>query len=233
MVIETLTSNEARVLGTLIEKSLATPDYYPLTLNSLRTACNQKSNRDPVTELSDEIVVESLTGLKRKVLVTFIPYGSQGNQYKYRHFMEDQRFKISTPEIAVLAVLLLRGSQTLNEVKLRASSLFPLASLEETESVLNQLAQRSEPLVQQLPKRPGWKEPRWKDLLQPEAENNANTNYSTQKESFDEDSNSQKNHVLQKSHTDEIVDLKNEMSALKKELEELKIVVDKLKSDLY
>ncbi len=167
MLIETLTQEEARVLGTLAEKSLATPDYYPLTLNSLRTACNQKSNRDPVTEYTDETVSLALAGLKRKVLVTFIPYGSQGNLYKYRHFLEDPRFHLSQGEIAILAVLLLRGRQTLNEIKLRASSLLPLDSLEATEALLQSLANRVEPLTEYLPKRPGWKEPRWTDKLCP------------------------------------------------------------------
>ena len=147
MLIESLTPEEARVLGALIEKSLSTPDYYPLTLNSLRTACNQKSSRDPVTEYNDETVMQALTGLKRKVLVTFIPYGSQGSNYKFRHFLEDPRFNMNKPEIAVFAALLLRGAQTLNEIKLRASSMVPLDSLEEAEAALNRLANREEPLA--------------------------------------------------------------------------------------
>lgn len=165
MLIETLTQEEARVLGTLLEKSLATPDYYPMTLNSLRNACNQKSSRDPVTEYADETVSEALNGLKRKCLVTFIPYGSQGNTYKYRHFLEDVRFNLGKPDLAVLAVLLLRGAQTLNEVRLRASSLHPVESLEKAEAVLQSLAKRDEPLAVWIAKRPGWKEPRWRDTV--------------------------------------------------------------------
>ncbi|MEO6096437.1 MAG: DUF480 domain-containing protein [Fibrobacteria bacterium] len=165
MLIETLTGEEARVLGTLLEKSLATPDYYPMTLNSLRNACNQKSSRDPVTEYDEDTLSLALSGLKRKCLVTFIPYGSQGNTYKYRHFLEDVRFNLGKAELAVFAVLLLRGSQTLNEVKTRASSLHPIASLEAAEAVLSGLAARAEPMVEPLPKRPGWKEPRWRDTV--------------------------------------------------------------------
>lgn len=165
MLIETLTGEEARVLGTLLEKSLATPDYYPMTLNALRNACNQKSSRDPVTEYDEDTVSLALSGLKRKCLVTFIPYGSQGNAYKYRHFLEDVRFNLGKAELAAFAVLLLRGSQTLNEVKTRASSLHPIATLEEAEAVLSGLAARAEPLVEPLPKRPGWKEPRWRDRV--------------------------------------------------------------------
>ncbi len=165
MLIEELTQEEARVLGTLIEKSLATPDYYPLTLNSLRTACNQKSSRDPVTEYDDATVSIALAGLKRKCLVTFIPYGSSGTTYKYRHFLEDLRFNLEKPDMAVLSVLLLRGAQTLNEIKLRAASMHPMDSLEAAEAVLKGFAERPEPLAELLAKRPGWKEPRWRDTV--------------------------------------------------------------------
>jgi uncharacterized protein YceH (UPF0502 family) len=165
MLIETLTGEEARVLGTLLEKSLATPDYYPMTLNALRNACNQKSSRDPVTDYDEDAVSLALSGLKRKCLVTFIPYGSQGGNYKYRHFLEDVRFNLGKAELAAFAVLLLRGSQTLNEVKTRASSLHPIATLEAAEAVLSGLAARAEPMVEPLPKRPGWKEPRWRDTV--------------------------------------------------------------------
>jgi uncharacterized protein YceH (UPF0502 family) len=169
MLIEPLDQEEARVLGALLEKSLATPDYYPMTLNALRTACNQKSSREPVTEYGDETVSLALAGLKRKCLVTFIPYGFSGNTYKYRHFLEDARFDLDKPALAVLAVLLLRGAQTLNEIRLRASSLHPLESLEAAEAVLQRLAGRPEPLAELLPKRPGWKEPRWRDTVREHA----------------------------------------------------------------
>jgi uncharacterized protein YceH (UPF0502 family) len=169
MLIETLSAEEARVLGTLLEKSLATPDYYPMTLNALRTACNQKSSREPVTEYDEDTVSSGLTGLKRKCLAVFIPYGSSG-AYKYRHFLEDPRFDLDKPSLAVLAVLLLRGAQTLNEIRTRASSLHPIASPEQAEAVLQGLANRAEPLAELLPKRPGWKETRWRDVLRAHAE---------------------------------------------------------------
>lgn len=169
MLIETLSAEEARVLGTLIEKSLATPDYYPMTLNALRTACNQKSSREPVTDYDDDTVSLALAGLKRKCLVVFVPYGSSG-AYKYRHFLEDLRFDVDKPALAVLAVLLLRGGQTLNEVRTRASSLHPFDSPEAAEAALQSLARRSEPWVELLPKRPGWKEARWRDVLRAHAE---------------------------------------------------------------
>jgi uncharacterized protein YceH (UPF0502 family) len=169
MLIETLSAEEARVLGTLIEKSLATPDYYPMTLNALRTACNQKSSREPVTEYDEDTVGLALAGLKRKCLVVFIPYGSAG-AYKYRHFLEDLRFDLDKPGLAVLAVLLLRGGQTLNEIRTRASSLHPMETPEAAEAALQSLAGRAEPWAELLPKRPGWKEARWRDRLQTHAE---------------------------------------------------------------
>lgn len=166
MLIEPLDAEETRVLGALIEKSLATPDYYPMTLNALRTACNQKTSREPVTDYDEAAVTRALAGLKRKCLVAFVPYGSQGNQFKYRHFLEDVRFNLRKADLAVLAVLLLRGSQTLNEVRTRASSLqHSIGSMEEAEAVLKGLAEREEPLAALLPKRPGWKEPRWQDTV--------------------------------------------------------------------
>jgi uncharacterized protein YceH (UPF0502 family) len=225
MLIETLTQEEARVLGTLAEKSLATPDYYPLTLNSLRTACNQKSNRDPVTEYNDEIVSLALTGLKRKVLVTFIPYGSQGNHYKYRHFLEDPRFHLSQEEIAILAVLLLRGKQTLNEVKLRASSLTPLDSLEATEALLQGLANRPEPLTEYLPKRPGWKEPRWTDKLAPR-------HAEMESPSESDIEGDAKQETEEKPHTT-IKAMQLALSDLAEKYAALKADVEKIKSELY
>lgn len=243
MLIETLSQEEARVLGTLAEKSLATPDYYPLTLNSLRTACNQKSSRDPVTEYDDGTVSQALAGLKRKVLVTFIPYGSQGSNYKYRHFLEDPRFNLHKRDIAVLAVLLLRGSQTLNEIKLRASSLHPIATLEETEAILAGLADRAEPLAERLPKRPGWKEPRWRDLVREELEG-SEAETAAAAISGDADAAAAGPAMARsaegppagapgRSQREEIEELKREVAELRADHAALKDVVDKLRAELY
>ena len=190
-------------------------------MNSLRIACNQRSSRDPVTDYSDETVSEALLGLKRNVLVTFVPYGSQGNNYKYRHFLEDPRFKLQKREIAVLAVLLLRGSQTLNEIRLRASSLVPLANLEETEAILTGLADRTEPLVVRLPKRPGWKEPRWRDLVREELA------------SSDSEIAAGGNDAPGRSLREEVEDLQGELANLKADHAALKEMVEKIRSELY
>lgn len=224
MLIETLTQEEARVLGTLLEKSLATPDYYPMTLNALRTACNQKSSREPVTDYGDEAVSLALAGLKRKCLVTFIPYGSSGNAYKYRHFLEDARFDLDKPSLAVLAVLLLRGAQTLNEIRLRASSLHPVDSLEAAEAVLQRLAARAEPLAELLPKRSGWKELRWRDTVRDPIEGESADAAPESAPAADKPAAIAKR--------DEFEDLKREVAELKAAYAELKDEVGKIRAEL-
>jgi uncharacterized protein YceH (UPF0502 family) len=228
MLIETLTQEEARVLGTLVEKSLATPDYYPMALNALRTACNQKSSREPVTEYDDETVSLALAGLKRKCLVTFIPYGSSGNAYKYRHFLEDARFELDKPFLAALAVLLLRGAQTLNEIRMRASSLHSIDSLEAAEALLQRLAARPQPLAELLPKRAGWKEPRWRDTLREPIESEGAAGSVETGEAAP--AGAGRPAAIAK--WDEFEDLKREVAALKDAYAELKAEVGKIRDEL-
>lgn len=230
MLIEMLTAEEARVLGTLLEKSLATPDYYPMTLNSLRNACNQKSSRDPVTDYDEETLSLALAGLKRKTLVTFIPYGSQGNLFKYRHFLEDARFGLRKGDLAVLAVLLLRGAQTVNEVRLRASSLHEIASNEEAEDILKGLSGRPEPLALLIPKRPGWKEVRWRDTLREHAPDTAGAMEADAEGSAE---SAPASGAGVRSKWDEFADLKREVSELKALVADLQATVGKMKADLY
>lgn len=165
MLVETLGEEEARVLGTLVEKSLATPDYYPMTLNSLRQACNQKTSREPVTDYDEETISQALISLKKKCYVSFIPYGSRPGRYKYRHFLEDARFQLNKGAMAVLSVLLLRGSQTFGELKTRTASQHVFASSEELEKAIELLQTGEQPAIELLAKRPGWKEPRYRHLL--------------------------------------------------------------------
>lgn len=223
MLIETLTAEEARVLGTLLEKSLATPDYYPMTLNALRTACNQKSSREPVTEYDEDTVGLALSGLKRKCLAVFIPYGSSG-AYKYRHFLEDARFDLDKPALAVLAVLLLRGAQTLSEIRTRAASLQPIASPEQAEAVLQGLAGRAEPLAELLPKRPGWKEARWRDVLRAHSDESFPTGTEGQAAS--------PGGTATPSKWDALEELRREVSELKDAFARLKSEVAQIRSEL-
>jgi uncharacterized protein len=165
MQIDILTADEARVLGTLLEKSMSTPDYYPMTFSALRTACNQKTCREPVSDLTEATLQTALTGLKSKTLVVFVPYGSSPGNYKFRHFLEDIRFDLFPRHLAVLSVLLLRGAQTVNEIKIRSASQFAFSDPAAVEVALQELAQRAVPLTEKIEKRSGWKEIRWRHCL--------------------------------------------------------------------
>lgn len=152
-----------RVLGSLIEKELATPDNYPLTLNALTAACNQTSNRDPVMELDESEVRRSLDDLAGQGLARGI-HPSSGRVMRYREELRE-KLHIHPPELAILAVLLLRGPQTVGEIKIRTNRLFDFIDLSHVEITLGALADLSTPLVTELARRPGQKENRWAQLL--------------------------------------------------------------------
>ena len=164
----TLDPIECRVVGALAEKALATPDYYPMTLNSLVAACNQKTGRDPVTDLGGDDVARALDHLMRQNLAgTSERAGSRTT--KYRHLL-DHHFGLDEAGVAALAVLMLRGPQTVGEVRSRTSRLHEFESLNEAEATLRDLAERDDPLVTELPVQPGRKEARWAHLLAGEPE---------------------------------------------------------------
>lgn len=156
----TLTDEEARALGALVEKSLTTPEYYPLTLNALRAACNQKSSREPVVEYDESTVARAIEGLKEKHLLWVVSEaGARVSKYKHR-FAE--AFDLSEAEMAALCLLLLRGPQTAGEVRGRAERMHPFATPEEVERTFEALAALEEgPLTAKLPRQPGRKEHRW------------------------------------------------------------------------
>jgi uncharacterized protein YceH (UPF0502 family) len=153
---------EVRVLGCLIEKELATPEYYPLTLNALTNACNQKSNRDPVMALEDADVVRALDSLRFQRLAHQSAEGVRAA--KYCHNLEGL-LRLEPQEMAVLAELLLRGPQTVGELRGRAERMAPITDLTTVEEALTALAEREPPLVTLLPRQPGRKEPRYAHLL--------------------------------------------------------------------
>lgn len=163
-----LDPREVRVLGCLIEKELSTPDYYPMTINALRTACNQKTNRDPVVDFSETEVVEALDGLQRKRLV-----GSASSTYgraaKYRHALAEV-MGLKPPQLAVFASVLLRGPQTSGEIRSRTSRMHEFASLDEVDATLSQMHEWDPPLIAQVPRRPGQKEDRYAHLFAGEPE---------------------------------------------------------------
>jgi uncharacterized protein len=157
------------VLGSLVEKQVTTPEYYPLTLNALTLACNQKNNRNPVTSYSENQVADALETLREKNLA-YIFYGSTSRVPKYKHVMPEV-MHLSPPEMAVMCVLMLRGPQTLGELRGNASRLHEFATLEQVEETLNALISRDpDPLVARLPRQPGQKEGRFAHLLSGEIE---------------------------------------------------------------
>jgi hypothetical protein len=155
---------EIRILGCLVEKQRTTPDVYPLTLNALRLACNQATNRDPVVEYDDETIRTGLARLSRKGWAR-LASGPGSRVVKYRHLLDDA-LGVSHAELGVIAVLMLRGAQTPGELKARTERLHPFAALREVDGVLDDLIERG--LVDRMPRRPGQKEVRYALVLERE-----------------------------------------------------------------
>ena len=155
---------EARVVGSLVEKELTTPQQYPLTLNALVLACNQSSNREPVLLLSETEVQRALESLKTMKLVRFVFPSHGRSAVRYRHVL-DEVARLDERQRSLVAVLLLRGPQTLGELRTRTERMASFSGLGDVESELRHLADRSEPLVERLGRRPGQKEERFAHLL--------------------------------------------------------------------
>jgi uncharacterized protein len=159
-----LNDTEVRVLGALVEKQVTTPEYYPLTLNALTLACNQKNNRNPVSSYDESTVAQALETLREKNLV-YLFHGSTSRVPKYKHVMPEV-MHLSAPEVAIMCVLMLRGIQTPGELRGNASRLYEFSGLEEIQQVLDSLISREpEPLVMRLPRQSGQKEARFAHLL--------------------------------------------------------------------
>lgn len=158
-----LTPHESRVLGVLVEKAMTTPAQYPLTLNSIVTGCNQKSNREPVTNFTEEQVFDALNGLRQKGLAREVML-SGSRVEKYRHVAKEV-LDTDTAGLVILAELLLRGPQTMGELRSRASRMYRLETLEAVAEALRHLQQREKPLVRELPPAPGSRAKRYVQLL--------------------------------------------------------------------
>lgn len=158
-----LTPNEVRVLASLVEKQLTTPEYYPLTLNALTAACNQKSNRDPVMSLGDTEIQAAIDSLRDQSLV-YLYYGTGTRTVKYKHMLPGV-FELDARAVAVLAVLMLRGPQTIGEIRERSGRMHEFGDLNEVQETLDDLAKRDEPLLVRLERQPGQKEARYAHLL--------------------------------------------------------------------
>jgi len=156
-----LSANEARVLGCLMEKQMTTPEYYPLTLKALTAACNQKSSRVPVMNLSEGQVGGVINGLRTQGLVTA---RMDGRVDRYEHHLS-RKLGITTKERAVICVLMLRSLLTLNEIRINTSRMVEFETAEELQAVLDGLMQRDEPLVVRIPRAPGQREDRFAHLL--------------------------------------------------------------------
>lgn len=170
-----LNETEIRVLGSLIEKEITTPEYYPMSLNALVNACNQKSNREPVVSYDEAVVTEALDSLREKELVIVVR-NRDSRVVKYDNYFADG-YSLSPQEVAVMDVLMLRGPQTVGEIRNRADRMYDFSSLEEVEAILEGLSAREDqPLVLKLPRQTGHKECRYAHLLAGEEAVNNLTN---------------------------------------------------------
>jgi uncharacterized protein YceH (UPF0502 family) len=163
-----LTAEELRVLGCLVEKEATVPDAYPLSTNALQLACNQRTSRDPIVDFDEDTVTRTLLSLREHGLAR-TARGEGSRVYKHAHSL-DGTLGLSQPELAVLSILMLRGPQTVGELRTRAERQHFFDSLESVQGVLDGLAGRPEPLAQQLDRQPGQKEARWRHLLGDHAE---------------------------------------------------------------
>jgi uncharacterized protein YceH (UPF0502 family) len=162
-VDHTLTDTEVRVLGSLVEKEITTPDYYPLSLNALMAACNQSSNRNPIVHFDEDTVARAVDSLREKKLLHMVDR-LESRVTKYRHVLYEA-LNLGRPAIAVMCVLMLRGSQTVGEIRTRTNRLYDFSSLDEVETTLNSLGSGESPLVIRLPRQSGQKEVRYAHLL--------------------------------------------------------------------
>ena len=167
----TLTPDEARVIGVLIEKQITTPDQYPLSLNALTNACNQKSNRNPVLDLDENTVQQTLDRLAKRYLIGKAS-GFSNRVTKYQHRFcnaEYGELKLTDQEVAVVCELLLRGPQTPGELRAHAERLCSFSDVQQVEATLSKLLERDEPFVAKLPREPGRRESRYMHLFSGEA----------------------------------------------------------------
>jgi uncharacterized protein YceH (UPF0502 family) len=209
-----LSSIETRILGCLLEKERTTPEYYPLSLNSLVTACNQTTNRDPTASYSEKIVEEGLDLLRQKKLAMLI-HTAGARVAKYRHTFLDL-YNLNAREVAVICVLMLRGSQTPGELRSRTERMCGAMTLSDVETLLDELTAGDDPLVKVIAPRPGQKEKRYVQLLSDQADMGEQAS----------DSGRLIELAPQKSRLDvlenEVNALRAEMSALREDLEQFK-----------
>jgi uncharacterized protein YceH (UPF0502 family) len=206
-----LSDVEVRVLGALVEKEITTPEYYPLSLNALVNACNQKSNREPVMNLGEDAVRTALRSLSDQALARSA--GGDSRVAKYEHRL-NELYNFHRHEIAVLCVLLLRGPQTPGELRTRAERMYAFEDLEAVHSALNLLARREPSMVKVLPREPGTKESRYMQLFSGDTTPASGSNHDRSNARADAGNSAQ--------DTERIQVLEGQVSELKKELDTLR-----------
>jgi uncharacterized protein len=213
---------EARVIGSLAEKQLTTPQQYPLTLNALVLACNQSSNRDPVVAYDEGSVEEALSSLKEAGLVRFVHPGHGRSATRYRQVI-DERFGLDARSLSVMAVLMLRGPQTVGELRTRTERMADFDTLYDVAAELERLCSGPDPLARRLPRRPGQKEERWAQLLTGEpSESNPPAEESAA--AFDREAE-----VRPVSRGDELASLRADVGALREEVTRIGAIVEELR----
>jgi len=225
-----LTPTEARVLGALIEKEITTPEYYPLSLNALINACNQKNNREPVMALDEVEVRQALHGLEDEHLAAAVRGDSRVP--KYEHHIQEV-FNFTRGEIAVVCVLLLRGPQTPGELRGRTERMYRFDELSDVQSVLQKLMAREPALVKVLPRQPGTKEARYTHLLSGDVESFEPATASTHASSYSSASSSATSSSSLSSEEEtelkeRMAELEAEVAILTRELAELRQEVERL-----
>lgn len=213
-----LNSVEARVLGALVEKNITTPDYYPLSLNALVNACNQKNNRDPVMMLDEAAVREALDGLHNTNLAGPAS-GADSRVTKYEHRLQEM-FNFTRGETAILCVLLLRGPQTPGELRARTERMHHFEDLPEVQSSLQRLLQRDPPLARVLPRQPGTKESRYMHLFSGDMKDPAMADASVAQ--APSPAYPVTNAAIPSADRDRITHLEDEVATLRKEVTDLK-----------
>lgn len=213
-MLDTINEVEARILGSLVEKQLTTPEYYPLTMNALMAACNQKSNRDPVVSYNETALMGAIDTLRDKNLV-YLYYGTGTRTVKYKHMLPSV-YDLDPAGVAIIAVLLLRGPQTLGELRERTGRLHEFGGLGEVQDMLDQLSRRDEPLVVKLERQPGQKDSRYAHLLSGEVTQQSVT---APRETSSAPSPA----------TDRIAQLETEVTALRSELDEFRSTFDEFR----
>jgi uncharacterized protein YceH (UPF0502 family) len=222
-----LSPEEGRVVGSLIEKQLTTPQQYPLTMNSLLLACNQSSNRDPVVDFDERTVDSALTSLKSAGIVRFVHPSHGRSVTRYRQVLEEA-LALSDTELALLGVLLLRGPQTAGELRSRTERMAQFEGIAAVDSELDRLAVRPDPLARQLPRRPGQKEERWMQLLTEQTSQDEPRNWPDAPIESELDLRG----AAVRDQAGSMISSSGPLVALQEEVSELRAEVEKLRSDL-